>query len=302
MSDNKLRGGGVIVYVNKDLTFVDMTTENCSNIDYIWMKILRNNEVMLNLGLFYRPPDCSDMQLKFLLRILHKFSADNTIILGDFNFGDINWRNFSSAKNGKLFLKEISSLALVQCVKSPTREKNILDLVLVYDVSLISKIEHIAPVATSDHNTLLVELNITHNKQKKTLTIYKYDQAKYNVLEEKINKIDWFQFMEDRGIEDGWNTLKNILQNFRDNHIPRRVVGSKNFNPWLTEKIKRLIKSRDNLYKRFRRTGLFHFRYRYKKIRNLITKTIRKAKMKYETKIIKRSRNNRKVFLYICCI
>ena len=57
-----------------------------------------------------------------------------------------------------------------------------------------------------------------------------------------------------------------------------------------------MMKKRDNLYKRFRRTGHSHFRIKYKQIRNKLTKMIRITKGKYEFKIIKRSRNNRKIF------
>ena len=50
---------------------------------------------------------------------------------------------------------------------------------------------------------------------------------------------------------------------------------------------KKLIKKRNNLYKRFRKTGHSYFRIKYKQARNKVTKQIEIAKGKYESKIIK---------------
>jgi len=87
-----------------------------------------------------------------------------------------------------------------------------------------------------------------------------------------------------------------LLHDFKENNIPKGKLSAVNSCPWYSAKIKKLIKSRDNLFKRYSKTGLYHYRIRYKKLRNRITNIIRKAKSKYEGKIIKRARNNRKVF------
>ena len=109
--------------------------------------------------------------------------------MGDFNFGDIDWDNNSTGSNGKSFLKEVASLSLKQCVKNPTREKNILDLVLVYDGQLVSKITHLAPIAKSDHGTLKIELNIgEYSSIQIPKTAFNYDKATYKELESRINK------------------------------------------------------------------------------------------------------------------
>src|SRR6266516_1484420 len=57
-----------------------------------------------------------------------------------------------------------------------------------------------------------------------------------------------------------------------------------------------MMKKRDHLYKRFKSTGYSYFRITYKQIRNKSTKIMNSAKGKYELKIIKRSKNNRKIF------
>ena len=86
------------------------------------------------------------------------------------------------------------------------------------------------------------------------------------------------------------------LNEFKENHIP--VCEKKNNNdlPWFNNYLRKLIKKRNNLFKRYRKTGQYYFKIKYISARNLVTKQIRIAKSKYESNIIKRSRNNRKIF------
>ena len=295
-SDTKTKGGGVIVYIRDDLSFIDRTGDFYVNMDYLWIRSFDGKRSIINLGIFYRPPDSSETQLTHLLSEFKKYQGADTIILGDFNFPDINWKNSTSGSEGKQFLTEVSSLALTQCVKTSTRLNNILDLVLVYDRSLVNNVTQLAPVAKSDHNTLLVKLDVNFTNHNKLITRYRYDKANYKILQYRLNKINWIQLLDERGMEEGWTTLIKILTDFKENHIPRVKLGEINSYLWYSNRIRKLIKTRNNLFKRAQKTGLYHFRVRYKKLRNQITSLIRKAKSKFEDKIIKRSRNNRKIF------
>ena len=112
------------------------------------------------IGVFYRPPDCSEEQLRNLIRVMARFNTSRTVLIGDFNFKDINWKNYTTGRNGKEFLKMIKNVALKQCVKKETRADSLLDLVLVYEKNLIYNIEYLPPIGKSDHDTLLVVLNV----------------------------------------------------------------------------------------------------------------------------------------------
>ena len=200
--------------------------------------------------------------------MLSLYSTLNTIILGDFNYGDINWNKNTSSSLGRKFLKYCTDLSLRQCVKEKTRGKNILDLVLVYDKNLIFKITQFTPLAKSDHNILNVYLNVTKKIVKKQLKSYSYNKANYNKL----------------------------LTNFRDKSIPQFKRRSENDVPWLNNKLKVLIKKRNNLFKRYKKNGQSYSKIKYTVARNNVIKQIRRAKCNYEANMIKRSKNNRKVF------
>ena len=102
-------------------------------------------------------------QDKFLYDKVSMNKNRNTIVIGDFNYSDINWKRNTAGSTGKGFLKLCNDLSLLQCVKNKTRGKNILDLVMVYDKNLIYNIRQEAPMAKSDHNVVNVTLNVTLN-------------------------------------------------------------------------------------------------------------------------------------------
>ena len=62
------------------------------NIDHIWVKVLIKYCKPISVGVFYRAPDSNEDQLKFLLDNISVNKTVSTIIIGDFNYGDINWR------------------------------------------------------------------------------------------------------------------------------------------------------------------------------------------------------------------
>src|SRR6266516_7031574 len=181
-------------------------------------------------------------------------------------------------------------------IKYGTRGNNILDLVLVYDKEFVSQLKQIAPIGKSDHNTLLIEIKSNYKVQEKRVVLFKYNNANYRELENRLNRVDWETKLKNESVEGVWNMLIKILTDFREYHIPKLIRNVNKELPWFTKGIRILMKKRNNLFKRYKKTGLYHFKSKYYAMRNLVTKRIRLAKSKYESKVIKRSKNNRKIF------
>ena len=80
-----------------------------------------------------------------------------TFILGDFNLPDIDWSYYHAPDNifYNTFLNFVNSYGLTQFVKQSTRDNNILDLVLSTSVKIISNIDILPPIGTSDHNVIV---------------------------------------------------------------------------------------------------------------------------------------------------
>ena len=181
-------------------------------------------------------------------------------------------------------------------VKNKTRGENILDLVLVYERNFVFKIEHFAPVGNSDHDTIGITLNTMTCSPIQGLNMFNYNKANYEVLDIEVNKVDWDREVERLSVNDLWLLLIGILNNFKEKFIPKFKNRVNNEVPWLNATLKKMIKKRNNLYKRFNKSNQMYFKIKYKQMRNKVTKQIRILKEKYESKIIKRAKNNRKVF------
>lgn len=83
------------------------------------------------------------------------------IIVGDFNFPEINWETYHAGNsgNGGLFLDTVRKLFLTQHVDFNTRGRgtdtpHILDIVLT-DHPIIDRIDRLAPIGKSDHCVML---------------------------------------------------------------------------------------------------------------------------------------------------
>jgi hypothetical protein len=80
---------------------------------------------------------------------------------------------------------------LVQHVKSPTRENNILDLVLTSEVGMVDKVEIIEHLGNSDHNIIVWELLCDASIGKSKQQIRLFHKANYEEMRLWFQNIDW---------------------------------------------------------------------------------------------------------------
>ena len=124
---------------------------------------LRSQDKLL-LGGIYRSPSkdttTSTKQLCSLLKIVADTNPSHLIIMGDFNYPEIDW-NYTISRAAEnhpshIFLHSIQDSLLYQHVTQPTRHRlgespNTLDLILTNEEGMINKIIPLAPIGNSDH-------------------------------------------------------------------------------------------------------------------------------------------------------
>jgi len=271
ISDTKTKGGGILIYIRNEFKAINVSDTYDPNIDYMWVKLISVSSNITYAGFFYRPPDASEEQLKFLIEKMCKFKTVNTIIIGDFNFGDINWKNSTSGTPGKIFLNTIIDQSLTQCVKSKTREKNTLDLVFVYDKKLISKLSTATSLGKSDHSIIQVQLNRTVSLPQKRIKCYNYKMGKYKILKNEFENINWIDEIENKTVNEVWEYIVELLNTFKEKHIPWFIRDVNKDVPWINIKIKKLIRKRNNLFKRYKKKNQSYIKAKYVCARNLVT-------------------------------
>ena len=85
------------------------------------------------------------------------------IIFGDINCPSIDGQNFYAPHDGvqDVIMDLFISNGFAPYVKHPTRQNNILDVVLANDLFIVKTVEVEAPFANSDHCSMLFTLQVT---------------------------------------------------------------------------------------------------------------------------------------------
>ena len=155
------RGGGVLLYVHKSLMCTPSEKLKAVRMDEsLWYLVSLSKNTTLLIGLIYRSPTSVESNNSKLLEIFQiisqQYSHTQLLLMGDFNFPDINWVDShcssSSTSLSAKFLDVIQDSFLTQHVEEPTRhqpdqQSSVLDLIITRDSNSITNIM----LSTSPH-------------------------------------------------------------------------------------------------------------------------------------------------------
>ena len=132
---------------------------------------------------------------------------------------------------------------MTQLVNSPTREENILDLVLVSSPDIADNLIVVEPF--SDHYAVTFSIPRWPFEHRKIYKVtYSYSKADWVYLRELLHYIPWYcAFLED-DINIIWSAWSDLLFTAIDEYIPKRQVKSWRNAPWITIELIKLCKKR----------------------------------------------------------
>ncbi|KAG7305644.1 hypothetical protein JYU34_009744 [Plutella xylostella] len=276
-STSKVDGGGVLIGVRKHLeSYRRLSLESLG--EDLWVTIpYRCNNVQNNLNIcaVYIPSPCSplklDNQLNGLTNALNTIICDDkqdTLIVGDFNLGDIVWTH--SNRGGRLKPSELSPQnnyyrllydfialhGIHQYNLVYNRDKKILDLVLSsIDNTKVTEAEPLSKVDTY-HPPLLIELEIGTLSFLKKLDVPRYDfrKANYTLLNIDLNAVNWKNAIgHDEDVNVMLDKFYAILNNLIDKHVPKKKKLNHKYPVWYNCNLKKLIKEKYKLHARYKK-------------------------------------------------
>ncbi|XP_068739230.1 uncharacterized protein [Montipora capricornis] len=249
--DRNSAGGGVFIAI-KD-TFASYPLYDAdTNCEIVWASLQLNGCKKLILASYYRPPKSSIDEVEQFCTSVDKVFASHSpnypqlLIGGDFNLPGINWETTN---------------------------------------------EFHAPSPSHDHDAIFFELDIRPKlNPKPDHHIYLYKKADMDKLEQEIDNIA-HEFCakhnsSDFSVDENWNHFKLKLQQAIDKHIPQKQVKSNRKLPWITTQLKRMIRKRERLFKKARRSKLASHWQSYKSYRNSVKKQIQQAHESYVNEVI----------------
>jgi len=177
---------------------------------------------------------------------------------------------------------------LTQLIDVPTRNQNTLDLLITNLPNKIMRSETIPGI--SDHDIVYSELDInpvTHKQLPRKIPLYKkarwdsigkeMDELHCNISRMAVNK---------ETVETLWETFITTLQKSIKTHIPHKTTKTKDNSPWITAEIRHMIKRRDRLYKRKKKSNHTEDINKFKKCKHQVQRMLRQAYWTYIEGII----------------
>ena len=284
---------------------------------------LRGGDVLL-FGCLYRSPTVSTTSsdnndnLNRLIEATCNNKYSHICLVGDFNFRDIIWSNYSTnhkddSKEWK-FINAIQNCYLHQHVERPTRRRgnddpSTLDLVFTDEAMQVSDIQHHAPLGKSDHDVITFNFHsyLDFSKPKET---YAFKNGDYESGLLELRTSNWKDNFVSNGrnktVEDLWREFKTRLLDLREKFVPKRKIDgtptwkSKASVP-IDQTLQNAIKEKKTSHRKWSANkgdtaANLEQRKKYTKANNKVKRLMRKAKRRFERDIANKAKSEPKSF------
>ncbi len=292
------RGGGVLLYIANSFRAVQhKLLEDISFSEALWCTVSHGTK-STNIAVVYRTPGINLIEDLKLHNAINLFSQHNTIIMGDFNYANINWSAKDATGYDKIFFQAVQENFLYQHVREATRGDNTLDLVFSHHPDIIDEVEILEPLGNSDHNLIRFKINVTSqvNKVAKSYNGRDYYRGKYNLMRQELQNINWINKIEDKTTDKCWLEIRHTLTSLINKHVPFKRKGRGHKKYKMSQPAKQCIKEKRRLWHLYRNSGLDKDYDAYKTASNKVTCEVKKSKIQFETKLANNIKTDPKSF------
>lgn len=299
---NKVRGGGLLLYVKNTIRSQPGEGGCLESNEYLSCKISHETSGELVVGVFYRAPNSGKEGEKVMFEAVARMSNRSCLLLGDFNYPEIDWTDSSNNQINNQFLEIVNDNFLFQHVTEPTRGKNILDLILTTEERLVENVKIREPLSTSDHNVLEFNLIFGGSSNKDNITNFNrmaknYYKGNYKEINREIGIMSWEEAFANIGINEAWDFFLEFLTNLIDRYIKNKKVKNSNVNkPWYNKTLTKFAEKKTEAWLVYKSDESLENYEIYKINRNIYNNEIEKAKRNFENKIASECKTNPKLF------
>lgn len=244
-------GGGVLIAIKSHIT--SFVIDIPSRLEIVWVCSSSHASKTI-FGVCYRPPDCSESFVTDLhdnlTNLRSKFPKADVFLLGDFNYPEIDWSNLTSlSRNSREFLDLTLDFSFVQLIDQPTRQHNILDLLLSSAPEKATSTLYLDGL--SDHRLIQVSISLPASKPYVSpRPILDYKRGDYQSINQSL--VDFsHSFMAsffNRSVNENWCLYKEKLLSLVHEHIPRLTIRVNTSKPWFTRTLRTLRNKKKRLF------------------------------------------------------
>lgn len=295
-------GGGLLIYAKHGICVSENMSPVYRNFNQCCaVKLPVKNGQSIELVLVYRPHklyDGASVQTNNMkLNEVMSKAPHPAIIVGDFNYSDIDWEVLGSDSHSRSFLETVQDCFLHQHVGFPTRDcsSTMPDLVFSSSLNSINSVQDVGRLGKSDHVMLMIKVAGEIDENVSYEEVPDWCKADINKLKQTLAHVDWNKEIQGSTL-DSWTKFKDILQNAQEQCVPkkRRRIGNKPL--WMNQNIMRTIRKKRRLWRTYTDTRDYQQYQAYKKIEQEVQNAVKRAKRKLERKLAKNAKKSPKPF------
>ena len=288
------RGGGLIVYARKE-----MCVWNCAvGADFnqcISFKIKCGCEDV-NVHSVYRSPNSSVQNDEQIAKWIMDLRGTN-ILIGDFNFPDVDWEAGTSGARGRRFYEATQSKFMEQHVVGPTHiSGSTLDLILSDREGIVSTVSRKGRLGKSDHEIVCFKLRVDAKRERDQQARLNYRRAKYNEMQAKLSETEWEIQLEGKAVNEMWICIRDRIHEAIHEHTPMKKIKRRNEPPWMNSKMKKSIRDKRRAWTKWKETGRDSDKTDYKKKEAETKRMIKNGKNSWERRIMECRKTKPKLF------
>ena len=181
------------------------------------------------MAVVYIPPNSPDSYHNSVFNFIRSLpQADDLIILGDFNYPNIDWQTlYGHNQHSSSFCNIITNLNLWQLIESPTHiAGNILDLLLTNNDAVIQNLHVNSTLPlnlTSDHFMIEFDIVCTSpilSNSSNTHPYYIYSRADWDGMLEFLTHYNFNPMYNLTDINLKWQFIKDVLLDAASQFVP----------------------------------------------------------------------------------
>ena len=161
----------------------------------------------------------------------------------------------------------------------------------------VLNIDYCGHLGKSDHILLKITTNVLKNVHTKSNPDrYDFKRANYSDFKNFLNKKDW-SVLSNMNVEEMWNYIHTTIQEGTEKFVPKVKSKSKRKTPaWFSPIIKKSVKKKHALFKRFLESqNSYHYKL-YIQARNESARLVKNSKKEHQRNIAKKCKDNPKTF------
>lgn len=303
------KGRGVVIYIKNSFHSQEITFETLYE-ESVWCSVKLNNNDTLLVGCVYRSPNSSETNNVNLFKLLREVSENrysHKLIMGDFNFPEIDWLDQSTSVSethiASRFLENIRDCYLYQHVHENTRyrtgqEPSLLDCIFTNEENMVDNIHCCSALGKSDHVVISFQFNCYISANTSISRKLNYAKGNYPEIIKEIQNIDWSAKFRFLSLSDSWEVFEALLVQLIEKFVPESKAsqGGRKRNRVINKRSLDAIKEKRKKWKKYKYCKNADNWDRYKASRNKVTSEFRLARYEYEKGLASQIKGDNKQF------